>query len=849
MAAKYPTFNTAPPPPKTPSELWYSLTKIPKFRDHPRHYQMSALDEFIKAKDKHPDIAICLPTGTGKTAVGLLAGRFLQAQTPQRVLYLTPNNQLTGQVLDEARDLGVSAVDLRGPWPQIPLDRRNQYNAGTAIGVASYHTVFNSHPKVSEPQLLILDDVHAAGEAALNPWQLSINRHRHGPLFSLVRDALKAYVHPDQMSLTGDDRPPDQRGTQLVVHRDWLLAAQLLRRRVSQFFVNVQELTEELNELRFPWGGLEPILEKSFCFLSRNTVTIRPWIPPSMEIAQFRNAKNRLYLSATIDQWGHLQQVIGVETVERVGDLTVPIQGQRLIVDTGLQFPKEAAEAIVPRLAKSAKKALILVRSDEERGGLITALRKAGYTDDIWGEKPNEDVEAFKGAKKGLLILANRYDGMDLGHGACKHIIIVGLPKAIGVREQFLGEELDTVAAAEARARQRLQQAMGRCTRTDEDTAVVWLVGERLSEFVANHDVRAAFPPRLRLELAQVGALGDWKNVAALVKDCLARNEDWMGYYRSLETAAATQKEAVQLNAEVMQHQGLEARYNQKLVRGLYPDAAAAARNMAERLQKFPEAAAFWYYMAAVAHDTDSYARTRNPFSADGDAMLLKAQHGAKQRWFEYAVRPPTPGLSGEIEARVKNLEQFLRSKSATADLAMARRDQGLNSDAAAKQRLRVLGLGLGFEVPTMPDVEGEPDSVWALNGEAKWIWEAKTDKSNKTLGFDAMRQIVGQPDWVRQHMGLKVESDCKSVCLANLTEIARSGRQNADKFEVSTPEKLRGALDAVTSMLEKHAGGLPSKDEQRKAVLAAFVRATGENSEQLAKLFALQPALELPIG
>lgn len=68
------------------------------------------------------DIAFELPTGTGKTAVGLLIGEWKRKRTGKRVAYLTLTNQLATQVLREAQSLGIQQF---GPWvtPRPPGDR------------------------------------------------------------------------------------------------------------------------------------------------------------------------------------------------------------------------------------------------------------------------------------------------------------------------------------------------------------------------------------------------------------------------------------------------------------------------------------------------------------------------------------------------------------------------------------------------------------------------------------------------------------------------------------------------------------------------------------------------------
>ena len=57
-----------------------------------------------KAIDKS-DVAIRLPTGSGKTLVGIVLGEWRRRKYNERILYLCPTNQLVHQVAKQAREV------------------------------------------------------------------------------------------------------------------------------------------------------------------------------------------------------------------------------------------------------------------------------------------------------------------------------------------------------------------------------------------------------------------------------------------------------------------------------------------------------------------------------------------------------------------------------------------------------------------------------------------------------------------------------------------------------------------------------------------------------------------------
>jgi replicative superfamily II helicase len=75
-----------------------------------RNYCHSAIDK--------PDVALKLPTGSGKTLVGLLLGEWRRQKFNERVVYLCPTNQLVNQVVEQANAKYGMAV--RGFTGKIP---------------------------------------------------------------------------------------------------------------------------------------------------------------------------------------------------------------------------------------------------------------------------------------------------------------------------------------------------------------------------------------------------------------------------------------------------------------------------------------------------------------------------------------------------------------------------------------------------------------------------------------------------------------------------------------------------------------------------------------------------------
>src|SRR5579885_1479193 len=98
MAFKKPPSGT--PVPESPDRLFRDLPR----RKHASLYdhQGQILRSYVSSALKAEDVALQLPTGSGKTLVGLLLCEWRRRKFRERVLYLCPTRQLVNQVAEEA---------------------------------------------------------------------------------------------------------------------------------------------------------------------------------------------------------------------------------------------------------------------------------------------------------------------------------------------------------------------------------------------------------------------------------------------------------------------------------------------------------------------------------------------------------------------------------------------------------------------------------------------------------------------------------------------------------------------------------------------------------------------------
>ena len=107
----------------------------------------------------------------------------------------------------------------------------------------------------------------------------------------------------------------------------------------------------------------------------------------------------------------------------------------------------------------------------------------------------------LKARHVGLVVLVNKYDGIDLPGKACELLILDGIPRPMDAWERREADALADSPGRLAREIQRIEQGMGRGVRDTEDHCAVLLLGANLG--VATHDPRhlSLFSPATRAQL------------------------------------------------------------------------------------------------------------------------------------------------------------------------------------------------------------------------------------------------------------------------------------------------------------------------------------------------------------
>jgi hypothetical protein len=462
-------------------------------------HQGDVLRAYAEKHEDTPDLALELPTGTGKTMPGLLISEWVRRKAEGPVLYAAPTRQLADQVLTTAQNEGIPARLLVGSHHAWSPTAEADVEGGEAIAITTYSSIFNSHPKLPEPRLIVLDDAHAGEQFVGEQYGVTIRRHEAEGAYLQILEALRPFLSGLQIQrLQG---PPDPGAH----HQVRLILPAVVPAALAQLDTALAKLSEPF---KFQFAMIRGGLASCCVYLSYSGIQIRPMVPPTFENKVFSRAVQRVYLSATLGSGGELERAFGRSEITRMPlpSKTPPRSGRRLFVFPDVVTGDDAI-GLTKSIVAIKNKALVLSQTTSAIAERVAGELAPNGVPTFGKEVVEHGLATFAKAPTGVLGLANRYDGMDLPGDDCRIVVLGGKPDAVSLQEKFLSERAEASAALAERLRTRIVQGAGRATRGPNDYAVVVVIGTDIMRYFSRQENQTALEPELQAEV-QFG----WQN-------------------------------------------------------------------------------------------------------------------------------------------------------------------------------------------------------------------------------------------------------------------------------------------------------------------------------------------------
>ena len=218
------------------------------------------------------------------------------------------------------------------------------------------------------------------------------------------------------------------------------------------------------------------------CTVTAQSIEISPKGIPISKIKSFDNATRRIYMSATLADDSIFVSALGLKK-DDVTNIITPDKandiGDRLIL-----FPQHLNSNITDDEIKEK----IVLLSERYNVLIIVPSRERGkFWDDtekniIDKENIEKIVKELKQRHVGLVILVNRYDGIDLPDDACRLLVIDGLPPLRSEYDKYVQSINPGSTLLLREQMQRIEQGMGRGVRSNSDSCCIVLMGSKLAD-------------------------------------------------------------------------------------------------------------------------------------------------------------------------------------------------------------------------------------------------------------------------------------------------------------------------------------------------------------------------------
>lgn len=737
--------NKKPSASSSPIELFSRLPNRERTHGYLRQPQADVLREYVANQDD-ANIALELPTGTGKTLVGLLIAEWRRQQSGEPTAFLTVTNQLARQVLREAARVGIQCADLTGNRNTRNRAAEGSYKSGREVGVSTYSNLFNVNPIIGVSNVLVLDDAHGGEQPASDMWTVRISAESNSGTYQDVLAALRPALASGQIrTILGTDSASEIELIDLRLHPECS-----------------EELAAALNAdqtpfVRFQWGVIRNHLSACMVFASSREVVIRPLTPPTHTHAAFAESQQRIFMSATLGGEGDLLRSYGLEKIRTLRAENVQ-WGHRYIFTPELVLEPEAAWSTVARVFEGhAQKRAVLLAPSTHTMELSTNLLKESGTvrARLLGKADVEEgLTDFTSSSPAILSLAGRYDGLDLPGDDCRLLVLSDSPTAVGPLEKHLKDRWKMGPVLRRRERTRLVQGLGRCTRDATDYAVIFLMGQSLVDSITSTALKGVLPGEIQREIAwgldQGEAAKDDEHAISSMALGLLNDDDYRKAANTSISELDVPNAASDAHSDLVQ--GLaEARFTKAMWSDDYTQAYRVAREAADECsgQELAGYRAWWFYLASCA------AALMNDDEAEVASLHLARKIGINSGYLDHLLRAKNALVesntdSGE-DAHCQAIWTHIEARGWRGP-AFASNVKSMKAHLLATENCTLFHMGMeelgklvGAET-MRPTDEGAPDVVWIFP-DSVFTFEAKASKS---LSKKYIQQAKGHPDWVR---------------------------------------------------------------------------------------------------
>ena len=303
-------------------------------------------------------------------------------------------------------------------------------------------------------------------------------------------------------------------------------------------------------------------------------------------------------------------------------------------------------------------------------------------------------------------------------------MIIYGLPESTNLQERFIISRLGASVLFRVRIRTRITQAVGRCTRSSTDYALVVVIGDKVHQYFHMPEKRETLHPELQAEVNFGIHQSKVKNPSELEDNIdifVNHGTEWkLADNYILETRNKLIQSPISSAGPLEDSVVHEVEFHDALWSGDYDSALLSAKNALASLAEGYDLkgySALWNYLAgSAAYQINQTQAAQEHFSAAFScANTLPWLKQLQQLISNQTMEVPVDIIYGERIERIEGIfESFGKSGSLKIDKYLQSIREGLSSSESKPFEEAQVKLGrlLGFESGNT-ERSGDPDPWW----------------------------------------------------------------------------------------------------------------------------------------
>ena len=785
-----------------PRDLFSALPHKDSRYQYPRDVQSQVLARWHEKRDDK-NIVLKMNTGSGKTVVGLLILKSSLNEKKAPAVYVVPDNFLAQQVEEEAKLLGI---------PTTTNEKSVNFIRGKEILICNMHklvngrSVFGVNEKKIDIGTIIIDDAHACIDTVESQFTIKIpnDNDMYGELLEIFLPSIE-----EQSKSKAFELKTSQPNTiALVPFWSWKNNLDTTRKIL---FENHQD-----SSLEWKLPLLKDNLKFCKCVVSSKEIEITPHVIPIDVITSLESTQRKIFMTATLVDDSILATHFDLDKDSISNTITPDIAGD--IGDRIILIPQIINEKITDSSLKKYYKKLSKYEN-------VVIIVPSAYRKKYWEEladliietdSMHEDIEKMKTKHIGLVILINRYDGIDLPHDACRVLVIDGLPDSRRLIDQITESQLLGSNKSVNQKIQKIEQGMGRGVRSNDDYCVIFLMGKSLISHLYKSGAIDKFLSATKAQFELSEKLSeqlrdkDLEETDNVVRLFLNRDEGWVTASKS-SLASLTYSQNSSDEFAISQRLAFnEASINQ------YDNATAILNNAIDTSDKIISG-----YSKQVLAEYLNYKD-----EVEAQKLLISAIRDNKN------ILKPKEGISYEriksVDEQAKTLQNYLLNKYTAGsnqfiiDIDALLDDLIFRPETANKfeEAIKQLASYIGFIGQRPENDYGKgPDNLWSVGNNEYFVIECKNGVINKTINKHDMNQLNGSIAWFKDkydhssqyvpimiHLGDTCEHGATPLegCIVITKEHLKAFKKNIKDFSLAIKTKIN-QLDEIKALLIHH--------------------------------------------